>query len=160
MAGEIGKVYKIQFILIGECPESETIINITHQSHPDLMLKVKLYSFIFARTFKYSFNSPFIIDREGWIDRMQVYLSLSVHIIIESRRPLYPDAGSETDISVLEFIHKLRGRHRIITGNHKTGRLYGCSFMGRETQTDIQSVDYLNCMAEVKIQVLEIIKMN
>ena len=91
---------------------------------------------------------------------MEVNLSLSVHIIIESRSPLYPDAGSKTDISVLEFIHKLRRRHRIITGNHKTGRLYGCSFMGRETQTNIQSVDYLNCMAEVKIQVLEIIKMN
>ena len=91
---------------------------------------------------------------------MEVNLSLSVHIIIESRSPLYPDAGSKTDISVLEFIHKLRRRHRIITGNHKTGRLYGCSFMGRETQPDIQSVDYLNCMADVKILFLEIIKMN
>ena len=91
---------------------------------------------------------------------MEVNLSFSVHVIIESRSPLYPDAGSKTDISVLEFIHKFRGWHRIVTGNHKTGRLYRCSFMGRETQTDIQSVDYFNGMTEIEIQVLEIIKMN
>ena len=91
---------------------------------------------------------------------MEVNLSLSVHIIIESRSPLYPDAGSKTDISVLEFIHKFRGRHRIIASDYKAGRLYRCSFMGREPQTDIQSVDYFNGMTEVKIQVLEIIEMN
>ena len=65
MAGENGKVHKIQLILIGECSESETIINITHQSQPDLMLKVKLYSFIFTRTLEHSFNTSFIIDRES-----------------------------------------------------------------------------------------------
>ena len=124
------------------------------------MLKVEFYSFIFARTLEYAFDSPFIINRESRIQWTQIYLPFPVHIIIESRCPFHPDTRGETYISILEFVHKLRRRHRIITGYHKTWRFYGSSLMGRETDTDIQSIDNLDCMAEIEIQVLEIIKMN
>ena len=160
MTGKIGKVHKVQFILIGKRPEAETIINISHQPQLNLMLKVEFYPFIFSSTFKYSFYSPFIVHRKCRIVRAEIDLTLSVHIIIKRRSPFHPDARGKADIGISEAFHKFRRRHRIVTRNHKTGFLDGCSLVCRETEADIQSVGNFKTMTEVEIQVLEIIQMD
>ena len=102
LTGKIGKVHKVQFILIGKRPEAETIINISHQPQPNLMLKVEFYPFIFSGTFKYSFYSPFIVHRKCRIVRAEIDLTLSVHIIIKRRSPFHPDARGKADIGILK----------------------------------------------------------
>ncbi len=43
---QIGKVHKVQLLLIGELSPSKTPINITHQSQRNLMLQINLYTLI------------------------------------------------------------------------------------------------------------------
>ena len=115
------------------------------------MLKVELYPFIFPRTFEHILYTPFVIDRESRVERTEVYLTLSVHVVIKSRRPFHTNTRGKTDIGILELIHKLGRRHRIVTGNNKAGTLHCSSLVRRETDTYIQPVSNFNAMEKIEI---------
>ena len=116
---QISKIDKIKLFLIRKCTKPETIIDITHRPQWDMVLKIKFNSLIFSRTFKYTFDTTFVVKRESRKRRVKVQLSFPIHIIIQARSPLDTDTRSKAYICILKFIHKIGGRRNYGIYNHK-----------------------------------------
>ena len=55
---QIGKVHKVQFLLIGKLSPTKTPINITHQAQRNLMLQINLYTLVRTTALQHSTESP------------------------------------------------------------------------------------------------------
>ena len=109
---QIGKVHKVQFLLIGKLSPTKNANNITHQAQRNLMLQINLYTLVRTTALQHSTESPLPIYLR-WKDTWNEDLLYGrIHIIVLSRSPGEADAGSKTIIGMAELFRDIRVKIR------------------------------------------------
>ena len=85
--GKVGKIHEIHIFLLGKHPPPNAITDTSDSAQFQVLLYIKLPTFMSTRTLEYTFNAPFIIQHKSRHTGTYIHLPATVHVIIHTRSP-------------------------------------------------------------------------